>query len=96
MTCAEINSQVRSLRSELIVLLKWDRLFWDPFTAKESDWEAHTARTLRRTEVLDKLREMYHQCLPAVSSGAGCAITDCEARALFSRTTCGHGSLRLP
>jgi len=71
MTCAEIDSRVRSLRSELIVLLKWDRLFWDPFTAKESDWEAHTARTLRRAEVLDELRKMHHQFLPAVSRGTG-------------------------
>jgi len=84
MTCAEINSRVRSLRSELIVLLKWDRLFWDPFTAKESDWEAHTARTRRRTEIFDGLREIHCQCLAAVSSGTGCPFTNCEARALFS------------
>ena len=87
MTCAEINSRVRSLRSELIALLEWERLFWDPFTAKESDREAHTARTRRRTEVLDGLQEMHRQCLAAASSGTCCAITDCEAHALFSRTT---------
>jgi len=92
MTCTEINSRVRSLRSELIALLEWERLFWDPFTAKESDREAHTARTRRRTEVLDGLQEMHRQCLATVSSGTCYAITDCEARALFSRTTCGAAS----
>jgi len=87
MACEEINSRVRSLRLELIALLVWDQLFWDPFPAKESDREAHTARALRRNEILDGLQEMHRQRLAAGSNRSCSAITDCEPRALFSRTT---------
>jgi hypothetical protein len=86
MTCEEIDSRVSSLRSELVTLLEWDRLFWDPQTADEFDWDAHSTRMRRRMEVFLLLTEAHRWCL--ASAGRTCEITACAARKFFADNGC--------
>jgi hypothetical protein len=88
MTCEEIDSRVSSLRSELVTLLEWDRLFWDPHTADEFDWDAHSTRMRRRMEVFLQLKETHRWCLAAASAGGTCDITACVARRFFADNGC--------